>query len=213
MYRDTSFRWGRRFRLPFFTMAEYRRRLPHFHPDDAWLFLTWRLWGSLPAKRDYIAYRSPGHAFAARDQVLDHRATGPRWLLDQRIADSVAGSILIGAHERHFYDLCAWVIMPNHVHLLIRPVAPIPVLMRWLKGSTARSANRILGRTGQRFWQDESWDHYLRHSNQIDRTSAYIEQNPVSAGLVCSPEHWPWSSAGWQAKPPAPPKSPDPEPE
>ena len=98
--------------------------------------------------------------------------------------------------------------MPNHVHMLILPAVPIPVLMRWLKGSTARSANRILGRTGQQFWQDESYDHYLRRSSQVDRTIAYIEGNPVAAGLVCSAERWPWSSAGWQAKPPAPPNLP-----
>src|SRR5205807_5531025 len=63
------------------------------------------------------------------------------------------------------------------------------------------------GRTGQPFWQDESFDRYLRRSSQIERTIDYIENNPVSARLVGSPESWPWSSAGWQAKPPAPPKA------
>ena len=95
--------------------------------------------------------------------------------------------------------------MPNHVHLLILPRASMAVLMRWLKGSKARNANRILGRTGQPFWQDESYDHYLRNSNQVLRTIAYIEENPVSAGLAPSAEAWRWSSAGWQAKPPTPP--------
>jgi putative transposase len=84
-------------------MAEYRRKLPHFHPDDAWLFLTWRLWGSLPAANDSTVYRSAGYAFAARDGVLDRRASGPRWLQDPRIADLVAEAILIGDHDRHFY--------------------------------------------------------------------------------------------------------------
>jgi type I restriction enzyme R subunit/putative DNA methylase len=97
--------------------------------------------------------------------------------------------------------------MPNHVHLLILPQVSVPVLMRWLKGSTAREANRILGRTGQPFWQDESWDHYLRNSDQLNRTVAYIEGNPVSAGLVGLAELWPWSSAGWQAKPRLPKKA------
>jgi len=46
------------------------------------------------------------------------------------------------------------------------------------------------------------YDHYLRHSNHVQRTIGYIEQNPVSAGLVCSAECWRLSSAGWQAKPP-----------
>ena len=132
-------------------------------------------------------YRTPGHAFAAHDRVLDRRATGPLWLKDPPIADLVSHTILIGDCGRQFYRLCAWVVMPNHVHLPILPLVPIP----------------ILSRTGQPFWQDESTIRYLRSSSQIGRTSAYIEENPVSAGLVCSAELWPWSSAGWQAKPPA----------
>ena len=128
------------------------------------------------------------------------------------IADLVSQAILIGDGERHFYQLFAWVVMPNHVHLLILPRVPMAGVMRWLKGSTARSANRILGRTGQPFSQDESYDHYLRRSSQVHRTVSYIEENPVKAGLVGSSERWPWSSAGWQAKPPAPPNLPTTQP-
>jgi len=117
----------------------------------------------------------------------------------------VAHAILVGEVERNFYELISWVVMPNHVHLLILPKVSVSVLMRWLKGSTARNANRTLARTGQPFWQDESYDHYLRQSKQIGKTTAYIEQNPVRAGLVQAPEDWRWSSAGWQAEPPAPP--------
>jgi REP element-mobilizing transposase RayT len=164
--------WGRRCRLPKVPMREYRRRLPHIHPNGAYLFLTWRLWGS-----------------------FDRSASGPRWLLEPRIAEIVSHAILVGECERRFYQLCAWAVMPNHVHLLILPLVPVPVLMRWLKGSTARGANLILGRTGKPFWQDESYDHYLRES--VGRTVTYIEGNPVSAGLVASAELWPWSSAGW----------------
>jgi len=185
-------------------MPEYRRRLPHIHPGDSHLFVTWRLWGSLPAKPGPIIYATPGHAFAAQDRILDKRSSGPRWLRDPRIAKLVSQAILIGDHERDFYRLGAWVVMPNHVHLLILPLAPIPVITRWLKGSTARAANLILGRTGQPFWQDESWDHYLRKLKQIDKVAPYIEKNPVSAGLAGASENWAWSSAGWQAEPPAP---------
>ena len=194
----------RRARRPF-AMSEYRRKLLHFHPDDACLFLTWRLWGTLPVKVASREFPTPGHAFLAQDRALDHPRSGPLWLQDSCIADVVARAILIGADERGFYDLCAWVAMPNHVDLLIHPKVSVETLMSWLKGSAARSANRILGRTGQPFWQDESYDHCLRNSDQVNRTIAYIERNPVSAGLVGPAECWPWSSAGWQAKPPAPP--------
>jgi REP element-mobilizing transposase RayT len=178
-------------------MPEYKRRLPHFQPNDAYLFLTWRLWGSLPAKPEAVPHPTPGHAFAAADRELDRRNSGPLWLKDTRIAELVSRTILAGDCERRYYDLCAWVVMPNHVHLLLLPRVPVSRLMKWLKGSTARGANLILGRTGNRFWQDESYDRYLRDSRQLNRTVAYIEENPVSAGLVTEAQRWPWSSAGW----------------
>ena len=186
-------------------MPEYRRRLPHFHPDGAYLFLTWRLWRSLPAKPEISERLTPGHAFLAHDRLLHHSTRGFRWLQEPRIAELVAETLIVADCERHFYELIAWVVMPNHVHLLILPLVPVCKIMRWVKGSSSRAANRILDRTGQPFWQDESYDHYLRRSDHISRTIAYIEENPVSAGLVSSAERWPWSSAGWQAKPPAPP--------
>ena len=167
-------------------MPEYRRKLPHFHPGNACLFVTWRIAGSVPGK------------------------PGSLWLADSRIADIVAQAILVGECERQFYELHAWAVMPNHVHLLIFPLVKVAALMRWLKGSTARRANQVLGRTGQSFWQDESFDRYLRSSNEVGKFVAYIEGNPVSAGLVNRPEDWRWSSAGWknrQAEPPAPPET------
>ena len=189
-------------------MVEYRRRLPHFHPHAAFVFVTWRLWGSLPAQREPTqSYRSQGHAFVASDRVLDRSPTGPRWLQNAAIADLIARTIEIGERERRFYELAAWAVMPNHVPLLFLPKVPVRVILRWLKGSTARRANRLLGRTGQRFWQDESYDHWVRNGREFDRIIPYIEENPVTAGLVASATLWPWSSAGWQAKPPAPPIS------
>ena len=178
-------------------MPEYRRRLPHFQPDGTYLFVTWRLWGSVAAAQPAILYSFPGDAFVAHDRELDRCAEEPQWLAIPSVADLVSRAIVYGESGRNFYSLCAWAVVPNHVHLLIRPLVPLPVLMRWLKGSTARRANLILGRTGQPFWRDESYDHYLRDSSQLTRTADYIEKNSVSAGLVDSPEEWPWSSAVW----------------
>jgi putative transposase len=180
------------------------QKIAHLHPEGAYLFLTWRLWGSLPPQSQSVVYPTAGHAFVAQDRALDWHLAGPRWLLDPPIAELVSQAIVIGECERKFYELRAWVVMPNHVHLLILPKVPGASLMRWLKGPTACTANRLLSRTGQPFWQDESYDHYLRQSNHIQRTVDYIEENPVSAGLVSCAAGWRWSSAGWQAKPPAP---------
>ena len=182
-------------------MPGYRRRLPHFHRDGAYLFLTWRLWRSLrkPSPR---FYPTPGHAFVAADRLLHRDRSGPLWLSQPRIARLVVDTIIAGEHERGFYELSAWAIMPNHVHLLILPRITVAKIMRWLKGSTARQANQLLERTGLPFWQDESYDHWVRNGKEFGRIISYIEENPVSAGLV----GWPWTSGVWQAQPPAPPR-------
>jgi len=62
-----------------------------------------------------------GQSFAVADRALGRTAAGPLSLKDPRIAGQVAAAIHIGEWERQFYDLHAWVIMPNHVHLLVLP--------------------------------------------------------------------------------------------
>jgi REP element-mobilizing transposase RayT len=93
------------------------------------------------------------------------------------------------------YDLRAWVVMPNHVHLLFA-VQDVPMwrLVDAWKGYTAKEANRILGWKGQ-FWQEGYWDTYMRHAEHEARTRRYIESNPVKAHLVQTAAEWPWSSA------------------
>jgi REP element-mobilizing transposase RayT len=137
----------------------------------------------------------PGGAFKLVDSVLDRADKGPLWLKDPRIARCVMNAIHFGEKKLDFYSLHAFVIMPNHVHLLITPRVPVSRLMNGLKGVTAREANCILRSKGQHFWQDESFDHWVRTSAEFDRIQAYIERNPVSAQLVSKPEEWPWSSA------------------
>jgi putative transposase len=139
-------------------MAEYRRRLPHFHPDGAHLFVTWRLYGSFPVTPPDIIYATPGHAFAARDRALA-QSDGRRSLSDARVSRQVAETIRTGESGKHFYELFAWVVMPNHVHTLILPHVALSQITHWIKGRTARAANLLLGRTGERFWQAESYDH------------------------------------------------------
>jgi REP element-mobilizing transposase RayT len=176
-------------------MLEYRRRLPHFHPDDAYLFVTWRLYGSLPAAPLDVIYPTPGHAFAAKDRALA-QGHGRRWLSDPRVAQQVVEIIRAGESEKRFYELQAWAVMPNHVHILILPHVALPQIPHWIKGKTAYEANSLLGRTREPFWQDESYDHWVRNERELRRVAAYIEENPVSAGLAATPEDWPWSSAG-----------------
>ncbi|RPI12327.1 MAG: hypothetical protein EHM65_06090, partial [Acidobacteriales bacterium] len=89
----------------------------------------------------------------------------------------------------------AFVVMPNHVHVLLTPRVLPSRLLKSLKGCTARQANRVLGRTGEIFWQSESYDHWVRNDTEFQRIGAYIENNPVKAGLVARAGDYRWSSA------------------
>ncbi|MGA2214759.1 MAG: transposase [Bryobacteraceae bacterium] len=91
--------------------------------------------------------------------------------------------------------------MANHVHLLVLPAVPPSQLLKSLKGTTAREANRLLHRTGEQFWQRESYDHWVRSDTEWNRIAVYNENNPVKAGLVGRIEEYPWSSANarWSA--------------
>ena len=93
------------------------------------------------------------------------------------------------------YDLHSFVVMPNHVHILITPTIEKPKLTKSLKGITAKRANQMLGLTGTKFWQEESYDHTVRSGQEFERIAGYIEQNPVRAGLVHRAEDYRWSSA------------------
>ena len=127
----------------------------------------------------------------------DRVRSGPTWLKDSRIADVVVNALLYGETVRRFYELHAWVVMPNHVHAIFQPHSELPTIMRWLKGRTGRVANQILGRTGTPFWQDESFDHWVRSAEELRCLIEYVENNPLKAGLVEAKEQWRWSSAGW----------------
>ncbi len=250
--------------------AFYRRRLPHWQPPGATIFLTWRLYGSLPQEaldrlaterklleRQRIrpnetprdrALRHSKRLFALADEMLSRNTKGPQWLKDERIAQLVLDALF--HHDGSLYTLLSFVIMPNHVHVLLHPLeertdslvdeqvenaapdqgqqarkpvphvgqtfqsaqsaaeqveelapryVPLRRITQSIKGYAAREANRLLQRTGHTFWQDESYDHWVRDEAELERIVIYIEWDPVRAGLVASPEEWRWSSA-WERK-------------
>jgi putative transposase len=178
-------------------MLYYRRKLPHWVPDNSIIFITWRLAGSARhSSPEILTAQNTGRiAFAEQDRILDRTRKGPFWLRDARIAKVVENALQYGQHPGGLYTLYAWVIMPNHVNVVFEPKAPLPDIMRWLKGRTSRMANRILGRTGKPFWQDESYDHWIRSTQELDEVVAYVESNRVNAGLAKSAEQWLWTSA------------------
>jgi REP element-mobilizing transposase RayT len=117
------------------------------------------------------------------------------------------------------YRLLAWVIMPNHVHVLIEPLPGFDVgrIVQSWKSFTARRINAWLAgpsdgpecRAGARrsqgrqsmngrfrsLWQRDYWDRYIRNERHLQTAIRYIEGNPVAAGLVGAAENWRWGSA------------------
>jgi REP element-mobilizing transposase RayT len=129
------------------------------------------------------------------DRLLDDARAGPFYLRQPALADLVAEAIYYNERVLCQYVLHAHVVMPNHVHLLISPLVPVPILTKSLKGITAFRANALLKKTGNPFWQRESYDHEVRSDVEFERIRCYIERNPVKAQLVAEPSQYRWSSA------------------
>ena len=179
-------------------MIFYRRNLPHWHPENASIFLTWRLCGSLPdsvrtARNGCATEYSSGKRFKIFDDALDKCTAGPLRLKEPVVAASVVKTIRKGCSVLGYFDFHAFVVMPNHVHLFITPKTSLARITNGIKGASSRAANLILRRKGH-FWQDESFDHWVRNSREFEKIRVYIENNPVSAGLVTAPQEWLWSS-------------------
>lgn len=126
------------------------------------------------------------------DGYLDE-GHGDCWLRQPEVAKIVADVLRFHAGQR--FDLLAWVVMPNHVHVVVRPLAAFSlsqILHSW-KGFSAKKCNELLRREGE-FWQGESYDHLIRNEEDSYRCCCYTTMNPVSARLCRQPKDWRWSS-------------------
>ncbi len=184
-----------------------RGYLPHFDGGEIIQFITFRLVDSLPAVL-FVKWQEEIKHLKDAEQKTELRKRielfldtgyGGCHLRDERIA-SLVQSKLLDLHEQS-YRLIAWVIMPNHAHLLLRPLTdnPLSTILKKIKGSTAREANKILGRSG-RFWQKEYFDRYIRNEKHFHAVFNYIESNPVKAHLCAISGDWKFSSAYYRKK-------------
>ncbi len=134
---------------------------------------------------------------------------------NDRIKDRFAEYIQ-AAHERFGFHLYAWVIMPEHVHLLLWPLLPSYPVEIFLRDTKRDFASEIIGRWRQlnarilsrliapdgttRFWmRGGGFDDNVESQDELANIIEYIHRNPVKRGLVTVPEEWPWSSASWYA--------------
>lgn len=171
--------------------------LPHFDSPGAQQYITYRLADSLPAQRE-----SEWAAILAIEDDLERQRQLERYLdlghgachlRDKRIAHVVQENLW--HQDGSQYRLLAWVVMPNHVHVLIEVwQAPLGNILKSWKSYTSKAANKLLGREGS-FWQDDYFDRYIRDEDHYRRVVHYMENNPVKAGLVRVAAEWPWSSA------------------
>lgn len=177
-----------------------RGYLPHLDTTGLIQGITFRLADSMPASKveqwkieATSVDEDPQHVHRKAAKWLD-AGHGACHLSDPRIASIVEEALLFSDGKK--YRLLAWVVMPNHVHLLAEILQDhrLPdIIQRW-KSFSARKANVLLKRRGQ-FWQPDYFDRYIRNDAHLSRATLYIHENPVKAGLVANPEDWPFSSA------------------
>lgn len=202
-----------------------RRYLPHWDVPGAAYFVTTCLFESIPAKglleiaehrRELRQQPRPKEVtandwnsrcwkmnFMRIEEWLDRRAAN-RVLEAPELSQIVVDAIRFFAGER--YDLYAYVVMPSHFHWLFRPRpswiesladdgrTPRERITYSVNRFTSMRCNKRLNKKGP-FWQKESFDHWARDIEEMERIIRYIEENPVKAGLVASPDEWLFSSA------------------
>ena len=109
--------------------------------------------------------------------------------------DLLCGAIAEVRGRRPF-RLVGFVVMPDHIHLLVLPdpTDTVSALMQDLKHTTGRAINAERGRQGM-VWQKGFFDRFMRTPKEFGKTLDYIHHNPVRKGLVGKPTEWRWSSA------------------
>jgi putative transposase len=162
-------------------VSQYRRRLPHWELEGSTYFVTFRVQKGLGGV--LCGRLEMGRLELGRLESLPHTP----------LASMVEEALWFGYGGRYVLD--AYVVMPDHVHLLVRPLADwrLGRVLQGIKGFTARESNRVLGRRGS-FWQDENFDHLIRNESDWIDKFGYIHNNPVTAGLVERPQDYPYSS-------------------
>ena len=185
---------------PFFDIRDVKHlrwgtKLPHWHQDGKYVFVTFRLADSIPQNK-LLEYKEEKEMWLKRhprpwdadiQQEYDQKfgKTIDKWL------DNNYGSCVLRSEKNrkivedalHFFDgkryhLKAFVVMPNHVHLFFQMIEgyPLEKVMRSLKSFTAKAINKELNREG-RLWQSESYDHIVRDEDEYKHVLKYILSN------------------------------------
>jgi putative transposase len=193
-----------------------RGYLPHCDFAGLLQFVTFRLADSVPASRSrewehLLKIEDDREKRTKLEDYLD-RGVGKCHLRDPLVASFAEDAMLHFHNER--YELLAWCVMPNHVHVLVHGwQMPLWKMVRSWKQFVQTQTNRLLGerrppaRRGEVVegnepcrrpvfqWQREYWDTFMRDEAQEKTAIRYIENNPVNTKLCHAPVQWPFSSA------------------
>ena len=184
----------------------HRRNLPHIYIPERTYFVTFRLKDSLPLQKilelkssaefnsapqsKSEKYEKDKKFFAKYDELLNKSNFGKCYLKNEKVAEIVVSTIQF--LNKKDYNLIAYCIMPNHVHLLFtlrERSRSVDKIMQSIKRYSAREINRLVKRSGS-LWQAESYDHVVRDEDELLRIIQYVMNNPVKAGLVEDWKDW-----------------------
>ena len=186
---------------PFSSVNPQEHHLPHWHQPGVYCSVTWRMGDSLPrevleewsAERDAWLRQHPEPWTEAIELEYFDRFSRrmDKWL------DAGKGSCpfrtpelarIVGDTLQHFdgqhFEMVSYVVMPNHVHVLFRPLGEHTVgeIVKSWKSFSAREVNKRLGKKGA-LWMDEYWDRLIRDEAHFEQVVDYIRNNPVEGGL------------------------------
>ncbi len=195
-------------RQTLFAALRPRGELPHLYKDGGSYFVTFRLWDAVMPREQRDRWNDLQRLVVQPSRLHDRpfaqriaEATEPvLWcgsciLRRPEAARIVQDSLLHLNGER--YQLAAWCVMPNHVHIAYSAVGGYTPdeIHHSLKSCTAHRMSKVMG-TGA-LWERQSFDHLIRSIEHYEAFIRYIEQNPVVAGLCAVEEDWPYSSVAY----------------
>lgn len=176
----------------------HRRNLPHLYFSDGIYFITSRLHNSIPqsALKELAQIDNDSNdirenrLFKKYDSLIDSGEYGENYLANSECAEIVKSSLQYP--DGKDYKLICYCIMPNHFHLVFELLPNnkgISKIMQSIKRISARECNKVLNRSGI-FWQDESFDRWVRDDKELYFVIRYVLLNPVNAGLVDDFSKW-----------------------
>jgi REP element-mobilizing transposase RayT len=205
---------------PYKPITMYQRHLPHWRQQGATYFVTFRLGDALPQEKLRYLKRLREHwerlhpaprskenwealtrdLFRHEDAWLDE-GYGACHFRDPQMAAHLEKALMHFHKDR--YLLSCWAVMPNHCHIVIRPLSDcqLETILQGMKGVVARCINSAVGTRGS-LWQNESYDRIVRDEEHLWRVIQYIGRNPARAGLPrCEWRRWTdptWEAFGWR---------------